>query len=142
MEADHAAQHHLVLILARDFASRLATAVFVVDVRGTVIYFNEAAERVLGRRFIEGRGMPAEEWSTVFEPTDDEGNPVHLVDLPLGVAIRERHPDHARLRIRGTDGVERRIEVTAFPLFAHEDECLGAIAIFWEQPADDAPAEP
>lgn len=127
-----AAQHHLVLILARDFASRLATPVFLVDVRGSVIYFNEAAERVLGRRYVEGKGMQAEEWSTVFEPSDDDGNPIGLTELPLGVAIIERRPDHRMLRIRSVDGVERRIEVTAFPLFAHEDECLGAIAIFWE----------
>lgn len=132
--ATQAAQHHLVLILARDFASRLATPVFLVDVRGSVIYFNEAAERVLGRRYTEGAGMEADEWSTLFAPTDDDGNPIGLTDLPLGVAIIERHPDHRMLRIRSADGVERRIEVTAFPLFAHEDECLGAIAIFWETP--------
>jgi PAS domain S-box-containing protein len=132
--ATQAAQHHLVLILARDFASRLATPVFLVDVRGTVIYFNEAAERVLGRRYTEGAGMAAEEWSTLFAPSDDDGNPIELDALPLGVAILERHPDHRMLRIRSIDGTERRIEVTAFPLFAHEDECLGAIAIFWETP--------
>ena len=130
--ATRAAQHHLVLILARDFASRLATPVFLVDVRGAVIYFNEAAERVLGRRYVEGTGMEAAEWSTLFQPTDDDGNPIELTGLPLGVAIIERRPDHRMLRIRSVDGVERRIEVTAFPLFAHEDECLGAIAIFWE----------
>ncbi|HET6713072.1 MAG TPA: PAS domain-containing protein [Actinomycetota bacterium] len=134
--ATQAAQHHLVLILARDFASRLATPVFLVDVRGTVIYFNEAAERVLGRRYIEGAGMAAEEWGTLFAPSDDDGNPVGLTDLPLAVAIRERHPDHRMMRIRSVDGTERRIEVTAFPLFAHEDECLGSIAIFWETPED------
>lgn len=132
--ATPAAQHHLVLILARDFASRLATAVFLVDVNGSVIYFNEAAERVLGRRFIEGTGMPAGEWSTIFEPSDDDGNPIHMTELPLGIALRERRPDHDILRIRSLDGTERRIEVTAFPLFAHEDECLGAIAFFWERP--------
>lgn len=136
--ATQAAQHHLVLILARDFASRLATPVFLVDVRGTVIYFNEAAERVLGRPYMEGAGMAAEEWSTLFAPADDEGNPVELNDLPLGVAILQRHPDHRMLRIRSVDGSERRIEVTAFPLFAHEDECLGAIAIFWETPGSSA----
>ena len=136
--ATQAAQHHLVLILARDFASRLATPVFLVDVRGTVIYFNEAAERVLGRPYKEGAGMAAEEWSTLFAPADDEGNPVELNDLPLGVAIRQRHPEHRMLRIRSVDGSERRIEVTAFPLFAHEDECLGAIAIFWETPGSSA----
>ncbi|MGZ8630322.1 MAG: PAS domain-containing protein [Actinomycetota bacterium] len=132
--ATPAAPHHLVLILARDFASRLATAVFLVDVNGSVIYFNEAAERVLGRRFVEGTGMPAEEWSTIFAPADDDGNPIRMAELPLGIAIRERHPDHGFLRIRSIDGTDRRIEVTAFPLFAHEDECLGAIAIFWERP--------
>jgi PAS domain S-box-containing protein len=132
--ATQAAQHHLVLILARDFASRLATPMFLVDVHGTVIYFNEAAERVLGRPYMEGADMAAEEWSTVFAPADDDGNPVELSDLPLGVAILQRHPDHRTLRIRSVDGTERRIEVTAFPLFAHEDECLGAIAIFWETP--------
>jgi PAS domain-containing protein len=132
--ADGATQHHLVLILARDFASRLATPVFLVDAEGSVIYFNEGAERVLGRRFMEGSGMDANEWSTVFSPTDDDGNPVELTDLPLGVAIIERHPDHRMLRIKSVDGTQRRIEVTAFPLFAHKDECLGAIAVFWEIP--------
>ena len=130
----HAAQHHLVLILARDFASRLATPMFLVDVHGTVIYFNEAAERVLGRPYMEGVDMAAEEWSTAFAPADEDGNPIELSDLPLGVAILQRHPDHRTLRIRSIDGTERRIEVTAFPLFAQEYECLGAIAIFWEAP--------
>ncbi len=134
MTDELAEQHHLVLILARDFASRLATPVFLVDARGSVIYFNEATERVLGRRFIEGAGMTAEEWSTVFAPADDDGAPIELSDLPLGVAIQQGHPDHRMFRIRSLDGTERRIEVTAFPLFAHEDECLGAIAIFWETP--------
>ena len=67
-------QHNLVLILARSFAAQLATAVFLVDAEGTVIYYNEAAERLLGRRFIEGRGMTAEEWSTTFRPRHDSGD--------------------------------------------------------------------
>jgi PAS domain-containing protein len=131
-----ARQHHLVLILARDFASRLATAVFLVDVNGSVIYFNEAAERVLGQRFVEGTGMPAERWSAIFAPSDDDGNPIPLADLPIIIALTERRPDHGILQIRRADSGTRRIEVTAFPLFAHEDECLGAIAIFWERPEE------
>src|SRR5688500_473674 len=113
--AEEVVQHHLVLILARDFASRLATPVFLVDAEGAVIYFNEAAERVLGRRYVEGVGMTAEEWGTAFAPTDDYGAPIELSDLPLGIAILERHPDHRMLRIRSLDGIERRIEATAFP---------------------------
>jgi PAS domain-containing protein len=133
--AERIEQRHLVLILARNFASRLATPVWLVDAEGTVIYFNEAAEAVLGRPFIEGRDMPAEEWSTMFSPIDAAGQPVPYERLPLGVAIREGRPDHAELGIRSLDGTERTIGVTAFPLFAHPEECLGAIAIFWEMNA-------
>jgi hypothetical protein len=31
------------------------------------------------------------------------------------------------------DGVERDVEVTAFPLFAHADEFVGIVAIFWRE---------
>ena len=127
-----APQHNLVLILARDFASRLATAVFLVDPDGTLIYFNEAAEEVLGQPFGEGRGMSAAEWSTAFEPVDEDGSPLPLEGMPLGIALGERIPAHRAFRIVGRDGVARGIEVTAFPLFAHADEFVGAIAIFWE----------
>jgi PAS domain-containing protein len=127
-------QRSLLLILARDFASRLATAVFLVDPEGTLIYFNEAAERILGQQFEEGREVPASEWATSFDPIDDGGKPLALQDLPLGVTLRERVPAHLGFRIVGADGVERRLEVTAFPLFAHADAFVGAVAIFWETP--------
>jgi hypothetical protein len=32
--------------------------------------------------------------------------------------------------------VARAIEVTAFPLLVREGEIVGAIAVFWERPAD------
>jgi PAS domain-containing protein len=132
MEVGQPQQRNLVLILARSFASQLATAVFLVDAEGAAIYYNEAAERVLGRRFIEGRGMEADEWSAVFRPTDAQGNAVPLERLPIGVALARREPAHGAISINAADGVERRIEVTAFPLFAHTDDFVGAIAIFWE----------
>lgn len=126
-------QRSLLMIMARDFASRLATAVFLVDPDGTLIYFNEAAERVLGQPFVEGKTVDAREWSTTFSPEDEHGEPVPLASLPLGVALTQRQPAHRAIRITGADGVSRGIEVTAFPLFAHADECVGAVAIFWER---------
>lgn len=131
--AEPASQRNLLMILARNLTSRLASPVWVVDVAGTVTYFNEAAEAVLGRRFLEGSGMPAEEWTTVFQPVDETGRPIPYERLPLGVAIREGHPNHQTLTIRRADGVFRKVETTAFPLCAHPDQCVGAVAIFWEQ---------
>lgn len=130
-----APQRNLILILARDFASRLATAVFLVDAQGNLIYYNEAAERVLGRSYVEGETMPASEWSTSFRPVDEDGTPLPLEGLPLGVAITRHEADHRHLLIEGQDGVRRSIEVTAFPLFAHSENMVGAVAIFWEPEA-------
>ena len=127
-------QHNLILILARSFAAQLATAVFLVDTEGTVIYYNEAAERLLGRKFIEGAGMPADEWSTLFKPRDEHGRTVPLQSLPLGITMLKREPAHGIVRLLGTDGVDRRIEAVTFPLFAHTEDFVGAIAIFWQLP--------
>ena len=134
--ADDSGQRDLILILARDLTSRLATAAFVVDADGTLAYFNEAAEPVLGRNYAETGELPAGGWATEWDPRNLDGTPVPLEQLPLGVAFREGRPAHMPLCIQGGDGIERNIEVTAFPLCARPDEILGAIAVFWERPAE------
>jgi hypothetical protein len=40
---------------------------------------------------------------------------------------------HVSYLATSTDGVEREIEVSAFPLFAHTDELVGAIVVFWRR---------
>lgn len=126
------AQRNLVLILARDFASRLATAVFLVDPDDNLIYYNEAAEQMLGIPFVEGRVITADRWSDQVVPADEEERPLSEDERPLRIALEQWTPSHRSLKIRTADGGYRRIEVTAFPLFAHADECVGAMSIFWE----------
>ncbi len=132
--AETTRQRSLVLILARDLASILATPVFIVDAAGDLVYFNEAAEAVLGRAFVEKQDMSADEWATAFQPVDDQGRPIPFEDLPLGVALTKRVSAHGSLRIVGADGVGRRIDVTALPLFARADEFVGGMAVFQELP--------
>jgi len=129
-------QRNLILILARNFASRLATAVFLVDEGGRVIYYNEAAERLLGQRFVEGHGMQPEEYAELFRPSDEAGNPIPIGETPVGRAVTRHEPAHASLTLRGADGVTRPIEATAFPLLAHTTEQVGSIVIFWERSSD------
>ena len=126
-------QKNLLLILARDMASRLATPMFVVDARGTLVFYNEAAEQVLGQTFADIGEIPAEEWSTMFSPVDEEGRPLPLRELPLGVALFEGRPTHSEFRIQGTDGTERHLGVTAIPLLAHLGEVVGGVALFWDK---------
>jgi PAS domain-containing protein len=61
-------QRHLVLILAREFASNLATATLIADNLGRLVFYNEAAEAVVGRRFAEAGEMQLDEWTAGFVP--------------------------------------------------------------------------
>jgi PAS domain-containing protein len=127
-------EHNLVLILARGLASSIATPMLVVDPAGTLVYFNEPAEGILGLTFAESGKLPAEEWRTTFYPEDSEsGEKIDLHELPLSTALSERRPAHQAFAITGRDDVRREIAVTAFPLFARTDELVGAVAIFWER---------
>jgi|RhiMetdeSRZDD1v2_1073273.scaffolds.fasta_scaffold23515_5 PAS domain-containing protein len=132
-------QKNLILILAREFASKLATPMFVVDAEGDLVFYNEPAEDVLGRSFAEAGEMPAEALPSLFSPEDLAGKPLSLEELPLGIAIVARKPAHRDLRIAGLDGRKRVVSVTAFPLFAHADELVGAVAVFWQPPGGETP---
>jgi PAS domain-containing protein len=120
------------IILMRQAASYLALPIFVVDPKGDLIYFNEPAEGLLGLRYDETGEMPLEEWSTVFIPTDDDGNVIEPDDNPLVIALRDQHPAHSELWIQGLDGHRRHLNVTGVPLIGQHDRHLGAAAIFWQ----------
>ena len=130
-------QRNLVLILARDLADKLATAVFVVDHEGTLVYFNESAASILGHTFAEFGRMRVEDWSKVFLPIEFDGRELSPEELPLVVALRERKPTHRAFRITGVDGATRDIAVTALPLFARQAQFVGAAAIFWEHEGEN-----
>ena len=127
-------QHQIEVILMKQLASYLATPVFVVDREGTLVYFNEPAEGILGRRYDEEGEMLLSEWSTIFLPTDEFGEPLPPEALPLVRALEDGEPGHGTMWIRGLDGAPRHISVTAFPLVGQHDRGLGAVAIFWESP--------
>jgi PAS domain S-box-containing protein len=125
-------QRPIELILMRQLASSLAMPIFLVDADGTLVFYNEPAERILGMRFEETGEMPTGEWSTLWETTDADGRPLARERLPLVIAVAERRPAHAELWIRGLDGTRRKIGATAFPLIRVTNQVLGAVTIFWE----------
>jgi PAS domain-containing protein len=120
------------IILLRELASHLAMPIFVVDTAGDLLFYNEPAERLLGSRFDETGKMPFAEWSTVFRPTDAQGEPVPPDELHLAIAVQQRRPAQGGVFIRGLDGAHRELIVTAIPLQGQWGEHLGAAAIFWE----------
>jgi PAS domain-containing protein len=125
-------QKSLPLILAREFGANIATPVTVMDERGTLVYFNEPAERIVGQTFAEVGELPPHEWARIFVVERLDGTPVNLEDMPAGIAHRERCPSHDTLAFITQDGARHEIEVTAFPLLGRDDDFFGVVAVFWE----------
>ena len=127
----------LLLILARELATNVATPIFVVDPEGTLVYYNEPAEAVLGASFATTGELSFDEWGSKWNPSDPEGAAIEPRDLPLAEAFRDKRAAHAPMWITGLDGERRLISVTSVPLLGPENELMGAIAIFWQAPPED-----
>jgi hypothetical protein len=116
----------------KQVSSYLATPIFLVNAKGDLLYYNEPAEEILGRRYDETGELTLDDWATVFTPEGPDGQHLGPEDLPLVRALRSSRPAHGRFFIRGLDEIRREISVTAFPLIGPHDGCIGAVAIFWE----------
>ena len=125
-------QRPIEVILTRQLATTLSMPVFLVDPDGTLVFYNEPAEAVLGMRFEETGELPPAEWSTLYSPTADDGTVIPPERLPLMTAVTAQRPAHGTFWIRGLDGGRRHIETTAFPLIRPGGQVVGAVAIFWE----------
>jgi PAS domain-containing protein len=125
------------LILVRHLASRLTIPTLLTDVEGTLVFYNEAAEPLLGRRFDEAGEMAFDEWTSAYAVRDESGQLVRSEQIPLVRALRSRRPIHVRIEIIGLDGTPRMLEVSAFPLVGQGDQRLGAVTFFWESQAEE-----
>ncbi len=120
------------MILARQLADCLAVPIILLDAEGTLIFYNEPAEKFIGRRFDETGALSPEDWLDAFLITDGKGHPLEPEDRPLMRALAQREPSQSTLWIRGRDHLEHRIYATTLPLLGRGDRFLGAMAIFWE----------
>jgi PAS domain-containing protein len=68
-------QKPLELILARNLLSSISTPAFLVGQGGTLLFYNDAAAALLGRRFEETGTMTAQEWTHEFGPVGADGTP-------------------------------------------------------------------
>jgi PAS domain-containing protein len=134
---ERSAQRPLELILARNLLSALSTAAFLVNGPGDIVFYNEAAGTLLGRRFEEKGAMSAQDWLDAFGPIDDDGNAIPLEQQPLTMALRANRPAHARHRIRSLTGAEHTVDVSGLPVMS-ADGFQGAMVFMWIAGEGDA----
>ncbi len=124
------AQRPLELILARNLLSSISTPAFLVGQEGTLLFYNEAAGVLVGRRFEETGTMTADEWTAAFGPFDNNDEPIPYDRVPLTKALRQGRPAHGSFRICAANGHHEDIAASAIPIVG-TDGASGAIVIFW-----------
>ena len=127
---DASPQRPLELILARNLLSCLSTPAFLADRTNDIVFYNEAAGALLGRRFEESGTLSAEQWLHDFGPLDDGGEPIPLEEQALTLALRANRAAHARHRIRSLGGTVQVVEVSGVPIIG-PDGFHGAMVFFW-----------
>jgi PAS domain-containing protein len=127
---DASSHRPLELILARNLLSSLSTPAFLANEPGDIVFYNDAAAALLGRRFEETGAMSAQEWLNDFGPLDERGEPIPIEEQPVTVALRANRPAHARHRIRSVGGAEHEVEVSGLPIIG-VDGFQGAMVFFW-----------
>jgi PAS domain-containing protein len=128
------AQKSLPLILAREFSANLATPMVLMDERGSLVFFNEPAEQIIGQTHAEVGELGPDEWGRLFKVERIDGTPIQVEKTPAGVTLAERRPAHDTLAFTTIDGIRHEIAVTAFPLLGREEELVGVVSVFWENP--------
>ena len=102
-----------------------------------IVFYNEAAGALLGRRFEDVGPVPVHEWMEIFGPRDEDGNPVTFERQPLLAPLRAGRPAHARVQIGVADGSNRLIEASGLPIIG-TDGFEGALIFFWPVLGEEA----
>jgi PAS domain-containing protein len=124
------------IILNRQLADCMAIPVFLTDTAGNLLFYNEPAEDILGKRYEDTGEMSVEEWSTVFKNKDEAGLELPPEELPLVKTLKNNLPYHKTFWIESLQGKSEKISVTSYPIIGRAGEFLGAVAIFW-RPFDE-----
>jgi PAS domain-containing protein len=123
-------QKPIELILARSLLDSLRTPGCLVDLEGTLVYYNEAVGKMAGMSFEETGAMPQAEWAESFGPYDEEGRRIPFDEHPLTLAVRNGRAGHYIQRFKSDEGNDFEVAVSAIPLVGTSG-FEGSLVFFW-----------
>ncbi len=83
-----------------------------------IVFYNEAAGKLLGRRFEESGPMTAEEWGRPTARSTTTASRSRTSDLELPKRMTQGTAGHARFHIRSVRRQDHLIEASAMPIVA------------------------
>jgi len=120
------------LILARQLASSMATAIMLFDAQGNLVFYNEPAEQILNTRFDETGEINVDEVLRVVTATDENRRLLSREERPGWVARLEGRPITRTVWMSCNDGPWLRLQATAVPIIGEQGELHGVMQFFWQ----------
>lgn len=117
-------------ILTRNLSEHLLTPVLLLDERGALIFFNEAAERIVGRPH-DDLGEVGTRWPALLHLVDDGGRDAPPERVETLRVLGAREPARHDVRLRVAEGGTESFVVWTLPMIGREGEYLGSILSFW-----------
>ena len=111
-------------------ATNLALPIVVLDPDGAIVFYNEAAEAILGDTFESAGEVSSEAWAAAFSPEPGRRLADPQARAAGGRRAVERRPT-TWICVTRDRWNRRKVAVTAFPLVGREGELFGAFTIFW-----------
>ena len=121
----------LVLIRAKHLAESVTTPMFLADAEGNLIFFNEAAESLLGRAFVDNGALTPTDWQRSFDVRDRNDAPFPLESMSSWIQVQNEQPAMGHIKFRAADGSDNLVATCAFPLFTEQARFEGALILFW-----------
>jgi PAS domain-containing protein len=121
-------QQPLELILARNLIQNISTPALIADSEGSLVFYNEAAGQIIGRRFEEAGRLSQDRWRAALSPADGKATAENADTLSLG--LTGSSATHGRFSIRGYDDREVEVEASAIPL-TRDADLHGTLVAFW-----------
>jgi PAS domain-containing protein len=113
-------------ILARQLSEFLSSPIAIVDHDGRMIYYNESAEFILGKKFNESGEIESREWDERFYDENKE-NTVKMLDLPFLKVLSGRTIIEGEYWIRSFEEIEQKVRFICIPLVGMAQRELGAL---------------
>ena len=113
-------------ILARQLSEFLSSPIAIVDHDGRMIYYNESAEFIIGKKFNESGEIESREWD---ERMYDENkiNSIKMLDLPFLKVLSGRIIIEGEYWMRNFEEIEQKVRFICIPLVGMAQRELGAL---------------
>jgi PAS domain S-box-containing protein len=112
--------------LHRLLLAGLPVACYTLDAEGRLVFFNEAAAELWGRRPVLGEEL----WTGAYEMVELDGRSMPLDHCPAAMALKSGSPvrDHEAYVIR-PDGSRRWVVPHPTPLYGSDGRCTGLVNV-------------